>query len=1506
MNNIHLYIGNTEVEFTANPEILYTYQVDDLTNPTVVKNSFSKTITIKGTKSNNHLFGHYWNVERMQVGGGDGSNVYFNASKKMDFQLFVGTELYESGYVKLDEVRRVGDDYEYDITLYGGLGDFFYNLSISDDGGERKLSDLDYGKDIDFTININTVQEAWVNLKGYDEWYDEINGFLYPNIKKDDKWSIINFMPAYNGIPEDFDSSKLLMDMSSTNLTKTKTEDGKTYRTKEGWVMAELPDEMTEWETRDLRSYLQRPCIRMKEIIKACCNPDNNGGYEVELDEDFFNENNPYWEDTWMSLPMIQTLEYDSGEQPIEGATLMTKTTEGNTEGYMYQELEFDMGEFPTSTLSSIYVSATINPNLSYPSTSYKWFWNSGGDSYHSGWACYGSLFCQLLAFNGDTVVGASDVYNLTSPIRHNGKLWYGDNSRYSGGRSFTPYMGKSINSVLGYFRSNGFVRENATNPYKFLFYIDNLSTNVTSVKMCYYWGASKDKLKKAKFAYSCFNETKDTSWIGHDWARSWHTSPTNLKMGLNFHNLKAVMGGTIGRTGTQVTKNLILNTEASPCEYLLSYCKMFGLYFSKSPYEKKISIQTRKSFYDRNKITDISKDIDYSKSVTITPIAFGSKWVEFNQEQDETQYAKDYKTTKGVVYGSKVLNTGYEFDSEKKQLLDTNVIKSGIEGLEKSKYFTCYNNDDKVRPFFGYGLKYNLYNGDDTIELIGTNAQGSNLLGINEDSNLKYYDTFPKMQFHDKSNEPTDGNNCLVFFSGFKNLTTGRANPVNYYLSDDSYYQSELNEGEPCWLFVSGDRYLNGKAISAKVNELPVFERYLTDSNSTNVKKSLDFGTAQELYVPKYSIKEDVNIYSNFWKTYLEDLYDVNTKILTVYVRLKEKVGYDLLRQFYWFENAIWRINKITDWNIGLEDTTKVEFVKVQDLNDYTSVTQEKSNKIMLSASKYNISANGENINLILTTENGGNWRIVTNNNNLILSRSQGTGNSNLQLTVPQTSNPSHPSHYTITAIDNEGNTTSINLTQSYNGETQFKLSPSNLIVPADGGEYNVKFDWINQGNNVISDASIVGDIQGTVELEAFSASISVTESNEPDAVISGKVLFESELFNGEVGIDQIPQSLSFSKEGGEYEFIFNYNSDVTYSNIPSWATMNGNKLTVLPNYYEVERSGNLMIQNKDSFAYVKLYQEIGERPAKNENAVSPTNLYFNADGGLQYLNIQIPNTWVMTKVGDWFTTNVNNGDGVSIVSVSCDANTGNTRTGLIYVKDKMTNYEYTVSIKQIGETTVREITVNPTNIDTDSNGGIYDITVTYNDRNGDYVDVEGEGLTWTDLKWVGDVATLKVTVPTNSAVATKTYVLTFKTSTGNVSVTITQTGVPPHASADKANLSFSSDGGNASINVTSNTSWYIKASENWLTIEPTNGVEGTSTIVVTVDENRELSNRVGYLYVREGSTGDILATITVTQREFVEELSIYPSSIRFDEDGGTKTFTITSNTSWTIELIN
>lgn len=1291
MNNIHLYIGDTEVEFDASPEILYTYQVDDLTNPTVVKNSFSKTITIKGTKSNNHLFGHYWNVERSQVGGSNNaSGVYFNASKKMAFTLYVDSEVYEQGYVKLDEVRRVNGDYEYDISLFGGLGDFFYCLTTSEEGDKKKLSDLDFDHDLDFTINIDTVKEAWASLKDSVE----------------DKWKTINFMPAYNGLPDDFDADKMIMDIKNTNLTKAKTEDGKTYQTKDNWVMAELPDEMSEWETRDLRSYLQRPCIRMKKIIEACCKPENNGGYEVVLDNDFFNSDNPYWEDTWLSLPMIQALEYDSGEQPLENSTLIVGDTEGSTDGLMYQTMSFDMGEFPSTIVSRINLSATINPGVSYSnkshfSTSWKWFWNKNGDSYHTGNACYGSLFCQLLAFNGDTVVGASSVKNLTTPIRHNGKLWYGNNSRYDGGHKFTPYMGKPIYDYLGEFREKGFVLENQTEPVVIDFTIDGLTTNVTSVKMCYYWGASKDKIKKTGAPY-LYDETKESGWVTYSRSAVGKTDLSQYKTTIKSTTLKAVMGGTIGRTGTEVTKNLILNTEASPCDYLLSYCKMFGLYFSKSIYENTIYIQTRKTFYERGVVNDITGDVDYSKGINIKPITFDTKWVEFSQEQDETQYVTDYNTTKGVIYGSKVLNTGYEFNSEKKSLLEGNVIKSGIEGLERSKYFTCYNNDDKVRPWFGYGLRYYLYNGNDTIEMIGSNAIGSNILGINEGEGLKYYDIFPKLQFHDKDNKSTDGNNCLVFFSGFKDLTTGRANPINYFLTDDSYYQTQLNEGSPCWLFVSGDKDINGKAVSRKVDELPVFERYLTGNGGTNVAKSLDFGSPQELFISKYGITDDVNIYHYFWKSYLEDLYDINTKVLTLYVRFKSKVGYDLLREFYWFENAIWRINRIVDWGIGTEEPTKVEFVKVQDIANYTTITQTQPSRIKIEVPKYFIDYGGEVINIKIHPSSGGNWHLVSNNNFIEFSSNNGNGEGEVLLTIPQTQNLTSQTIHSITAVDENGNTTTVNLVQGYPDETQFGINPKSIIVGANGGQYDVNFIWTNQGTNAITNYSVVGEVDCNVEIDGFSATLNIGENLE-DSVISGVVNFIGDGFSGDVVINQLPSVLEFDIDGGEYELTINSDENIIITDLPFWVENNGNTLVVLPNYYDSARNAKIKVKNIYSEAYITIKQGVGKTPAniEGENIV-PNTHYFDIDGGTQTALVNMEN-WVITELPDWVSVSQMSGTYPTIIEITTTLNDGDMRKGTFKVNDKI------VYIYQSGD----DFSVVPTDIVFDPNGGTATISI-------------------------------------------------------------------------------------------------------------------------------------------------------------------------------------------------
>ena len=154
-----------EVEFSTPPQILFNYSETELTNPTIVKNSYSKTITIDGTKQNNKIFGHIYNMQRIQGYNGSIMGSAFNPLVKTDFTLYYNGSIYESGYFKLDEVRRNNNLIQYDISLFGGLGDYLYNLSFREDGTPMELSDLKYEWEVDndqelgFKINKESVNE---------------------------------------------------------------------------------------------------------------------------------------------------------------------------------------------------------------------------------------------------------------------------------------------------------------------------------------------------------------------------------------------------------------------------------------------------------------------------------------------------------------------------------------------------------------------------------------------------------------------------------------------------------------------------------------------------------------------------------------------------------------------------------------------------------------------------------------------------------------------------------------------------------------------------------------------------------------------------------------------------------------------------------------------------------------------------------------------------------------------------------------------------------------------------------------------------------------------------------------------------------------------------------------------------------------------------------------------------------------------------------------------------
>ena len=66
--------------------------------------------------------------------------------------------------------------------------------------------------------------------------------------------------------------------------------------------------------------------------------------------------------------------------------------------------------------------------------------------------------------------------------------------------------------------------------------------------------------------------------------------------------------------------------------------------------------------------------------------------------------------------------------------------------------------------------------------------------------------------------------------------------------------------------------------------------------------------------------------------------MYNVDTRICSAYVDLRGiQVGEDLLRKFFYFDGAIWRLNSISNYSLTTVGTVQCEFVKVMDQSAYT-----------------------------------------------------------------------------------------------------------------------------------------------------------------------------------------------------------------------------------------------------------------------------------------------------------------------------------------------------------------------------------------------------------------------------------------------------------------------------------------------------------------------------------------------------------------------------------------
>lgn len=949
---IELYIDGRKADLTTDISVPMNYELEKLANPTTIKNNFSKTIQLQATPTNNQIFGYYYELDKVVNGG-------YNAIQRIPFHLYSKGEIIESGYIQLNNIKYINNNYVYEITLYGGLGDFFYNLAYDDEGNDKSLADLNYGfgendEDFKFTMDADTVNRAWNNTSL------PANRTLLGGV--------ISFIPSYNGIYEDFSNDKVLINTNNTSIFPSEMEDADytTFTTINGYGNIELGRELTEWQIRDLRCYKQRPALRLQSFIQTICKPENNGGYEVELDEaNFFNRDNSYYRDSWIALPLLNP---DSEDFPSV-TTTTTATTTNNTQiaidGTITTIPITVCGQTTTTpNLASEYANSTIDVDFDFSLMVNNQTTNSNilmtskyvEDDRGRTQAGYGGIGVWLELKVDGQVIGVSDSYVFTKGLYK---------ATYKGNRNkllskvytvptiddFDGYFNGVINSNFYYFDGD-FRRIGSTNNFLYSD-VNNNNTFKLSLKNIPIYENMEITINTQMFCSKLLFEP-DEVFDNLLYRPAVLYTPDGINVSGNNITFSDIQLNSIVKLntnkktlqGVEITKKQLLKNKITPASLLTSFTKLFGLYFVKDAAQKKIKICSRNSFFENAEIIDIDDKVDYSSEVKIDPVLFNKKWYLLTSPALETTQMETYKGDYyEAEYGQKRINTNYNFNTDIEDIYKDNQYQNVITMLDSSKYYRNFvdKNGENAPTFVIDEFKYKLWEKSDINNSFEKSFKKTDILDNSTPihfSTLVGVDAMPKICCFDLDNDKqslNDLNVSLVIFNGLQYLKDIEGNNIYYTISNDIPLMLSLNDGTPMYLFSNSEEDVNGNKICIRTNALPQFTRY--NIVYGNVVDSLDFGLPLETYIND-NYTEDSTLYNSFWQKFYQDQFSENTRKVTAYVKFDDLfLGNHSLSNFYYFNKCYWLLNKIIDYDLANPyKKVKCEFIKINNLSNYTN----------------------------------------------------------------------------------------------------------------------------------------------------------------------------------------------------------------------------------------------------------------------------------------------------------------------------------------------------------------------------------------------------------------------------------------------------------------------------------------------------------------------------------------------------------------------------------------
>jgi len=285
---------------------------------------------------------------------------------------------------------------------------------------------------------------------------------------------------------------------------------------------------------------------------------------------------------------------------------------------------------------------------------------------------------------------------------------------------------------------------------------------------------------------------------------------------------------------------------------------------------------------------------------------------------------------------------------------------------------------------------------------------------------------------------------------------------------------------------------------------------------------------------------------------------------------------------------------------------------------------------------------------------------------------------------------------------------------------------------------------------------------------------------------------------------------------------------------------------------------------------------------------AVSPSSQSVTPPAGTTAFTVTSNSAWTAVSNQSWCTVTPSGTGNGTITATFTENNTAAQRSASITVTVTGLN-PVVVTVSQAAPT----LAVTPSNQNVSPPAGSTSFTVT---SNANWTAVSSQ--TWCTVTASGTGnGSITATLAENNTASQRIANVTI-TTPGLTPIVVTVTQAAPTLAVTPSNQNVTAAAGTTPFTVTSNAYWTAASNQSWCTVTPSG--TGNGTITATYAENTSVTPRTANVTVTVNGLTPV--TVTVTQAGATPGLSVAPSTQNVTAPAGSASFTVTSNTSWSV----